>query len=261
MVLIVEDNADVRRYVRGFLQVYFSVEEAENGETGLEKAREMAIDLVISDIMMPVMDGVQLCRELKGDDRTNHIPVILLTARATSEGKLEGLDVGADDYVVKPFDARELVARVKNLIETRRKLWEKYHRQVTLGPTDISVTSADERFLKRLAEYIEQHVADAAYDTEALAHDMCMSRMQLNRKLHALTGKSTHEVVREFRLQRAAELLRVHAENIAGVSYDVGFNSPSSFARAFRERFGILPSEYAAMNEHHDANAGQHGNT
>jgi signal transduction histidine kinase/DNA-binding response OmpR family regulator/streptogramin lyase len=248
VVLIVEDNADVRKYVRGFLEKHFSVEEAENGKTGLEKAREMGIDLVVSDIMMPVMDGVQLCRELKGDDRTSHIPLILLTARATSEGKLEGLDVGADDYVVKPFDARELVARVKNLIETRRKLWEKYHQQVTLGPSNIQVASADERFLKRLAECIDQHVADVEYDTEALAHDMFMSRMQLNRKLHALTGKSTHEVVREFRLQRAAELLRNHAENIAGVAYDVGFSSLSHFASAFRERFGVVPSGYAANN-------------
>ena len=248
VVLVVEDNADVRTYLRGFLDKHFAVVEAENGKTALDKARAMAIDLVISDIMMPVMDGVQLCRELKGDDRTSHIPVVLLTARATSEGKLEGLDVGADDYVVKPFDARELVARVKNLIETRRKLWEKYHRQVTLGPANIPVASADERFLKRLAEYIAKHVADAGYDTEALAHDMCMSRMQLNRKLHALTGKSTHEVVREFRLQRAADLLRNRAENIAGVAYEVGFSSLSHFSSAFRERYGVVPSEYVATN-------------
>jgi len=255
VVLIVEDNADVRTYVRGFLEKQFTVEEAENGKAGLEKAREMGIDLVISDIMMPVMDGVQLCRELKGDDRTSHIPVVLLTARATPEGKLEGLDIGADDYVVKPFDARELMARVKNLIDTRRKLWEKYHRQVTLGPTDIPVASLDERFLKRLAEHIERHVADAAYDTEAVARDMCMSRMQLNRKLNTLTGKSTHEVVREFRLQRAAVLLRSHAGNISGVAYDVGFNSLSHFARAFRERFGVVPSEFVELHPPQDAHA------
>jgi signal transduction histidine kinase/DNA-binding response OmpR family regulator/streptogramin lyase len=255
VVLVVEDNADVRGYIRGFLQEHFRIEEAENGKAGLEKVREAAIDLVISDIMMPVMDGMQLCRELKGDDRTNHIPVILLTARATSEGKLEGLDVGADDYVVKPFDARELMARAKNLIDTRRKLWEKYHRQVTLGPSNIPVASADERFLKRLAEYIEQHVADAGYDTEALAHDMCMSRMQLNRKLHALTGKSTHEVVREFRLQRAAELLRNRAGSIAGIAYEVGFSSLSHFANAFHQRYGVVPSEYATNDPPQDSAA------
>jgi AraC-like DNA-binding protein len=169
------------------------------------------------------------------------------------------LDVGADDYVVKPFDARELVARAKNLIETRKKLWEKYHRQVTLGPANIPVASADERFLKRLAEYIAEHVADAGYDTEALAHDMCMSRMQLNRKLHALTGKSTHDVVREFRLQRAAELLRNHAGNIAGIAYEVGFSSLSHFSSAFREKYGVVPSEYVATPPPADPGANQRG--
>ena len=243
-VLIVEDNPDVRGYVRGFLEHHYNVEEAENGKAGLEKARTKAIDLVISDVMMPLMDGIRLCRELKADDRINHIPVILLTARATLEGKLEGLDIGADDYVVKPFDARELMARAKNLIATRRTLREKFHQQVTLGPSNVPVTSSDEKFLKRLAEQIERHIAETAYDTEALAHDMCMSRMQLNRKLHALTGQSTHHIVREFRLQRAAQLLRKGADNVAGVAYEVGFSSLSHFARAFHERFGVNPSEY-----------------
>jgi signal transduction histidine kinase/DNA-binding response OmpR family regulator/ligand-binding sensor domain-containing protein len=244
VVLIVEDNADVRAYVRGFLEREYNIEESENGRAGLEKARAIGVDLVISDVMMPVMDGVQLCKELKSDDRISHIPVILLTARATMEGKLEGLDIGADDYVVKPFDSRELMARVKNLIAVRKSLREKYLQQITLAPGNIPVVSADERFLKRLAECIEQHIADAAYDTEDLAHDMCMSRMQLNRKLHALTGQSTHGVVREFRLERAAQLLRKGADNISGVAYDVGFSSLSHFAQAFRERFGVVPSEY-----------------
>jgi signal transduction histidine kinase/DNA-binding response OmpR family regulator/ligand-binding sensor domain-containing protein len=247
-VLIVEDNGDLRMYVRSFLESVFNVEEAENGQVGLEKAREEGIDLVISDIMMPVMDGMQLCKELKADERTNHIPVILLTARASADGKVGGLEAGADDYIIKPFDARELTARAKNLVATRRKLWEKYHRQLTLGPANIPVASADERFLKRLAEYLEQHVADAEYDTETLAHDMCMSRMQLNRKLNALTGQSTHGVVREYRLQRAAELLRKRADSVSGIAFGVGFSSLSHFARAFRERFGVVPSEYGGAD-------------
>jgi DNA-binding response OmpR family regulator len=245
VVLIVEDNPDVRLYVRGFLEKQYVVMEAEHGQAGLTMTRESAIDLVISDIMMPVMDGVHLCKELKADERTNHIPVILLTARATSEAKIQGLDVGADDYVVKPFEPRELEARVKNLIENRRKLREKYHRQVTLGPENIPVTSADERFLKKFKECVEAHLTDAGYHTEALAHDMCMSRMQLNRKLHALTGQPTHHVVRELRLQRSAALLRGGVDNVAGVAFEVGFNNLSHFARAFRERFGVVPSEYA----------------
>ena len=133
VVLIVEDNADVRTYVRGFLEKDYNIEEAENGKVGMEKARATGVDLVISDIMMPVMDGIAFCRELKTDDRINHIPVILLTARATTEGKLEGLDIGADHYVVKPFDARELIARVKNLIATRRTLRENITGRLRSG--------------------------------------------------------------------------------------------------------------------------------
>ena len=244
VVLVVEDNADVRSYLRGLLQGLYRIEEAENGKAGLERASETEIDLVISDIMMPVMDGVQFCRKLKEDDLTNHIPVILLTARASEEIKLEGLDIGADDYIVKPFDPRELVARAKNLIELRRKLREKYQRHIVLGPANVQVASAVERFLEKLKQTIQEHIADADYDTEKFAHDMCMSRMQLNRKLRALTGHPTHELVREFRLQRAAELLRKNAGNVSEVAFEVGFNDLSHFARAFRERFGMLPSEY-----------------
>jgi signal transduction histidine kinase/DNA-binding response OmpR family regulator len=245
-LLFVEDNADVRTYIRGVLREEYNIIEAVSGNDALEKVRETEIDVVISDIMMPGMDGIELCRVLKKDDRTSHIPVVLLTARATGEGRLEGLESGADDYVTKPFDARELRSRVKNLLETRRKLRDRYGREVTLTPAQIQVTTAEEKFLKRFAENVEKHMADAGYDTETLAHDLCMSRMQLNRKLHALTGHSTHELVREFRLQRAADLLYQHADNVSGVAFEVGFNSLSHFARAFRERFGVLPSEYAA---------------
>ncbi len=244
VLLIVEDNPEVRAYLRGILKDGYRIVEAQNGREALEKARDAMVDLVISDIMMPVMDGVQLCRELKTDDRTSHIPVILLTARALEEDRLQGLGVGADDYIVKPFDARELIARATNLIDLRRKLREKYQRQVVLAPREIPVTSPDERFLKKLTQNIEAHLTDANYDTEKVAYDMCMSRMQLNRKLQALTGHSPHELVREFRLERAAELLRKHAGNVTEVAFEVGFNSLSHFARAFRERFGSAPSEY-----------------
>jgi signal transduction histidine kinase/DNA-binding response OmpR family regulator/streptogramin lyase len=248
-VLIVEDNVDVRAYIRGFLEGSYTIVEAQNGQEALEKARTTTVDLVISDIMMPVMDGIALCKTLKHDETTSHIPVILLTARATSEGKLEGLDIGADDYIIKPFDSRELTARAKNLILLRKSLRDKYRRQVVLGPSLMEVTTIDERFLQRLSATIEQHIADAAYNTETLAHDMCMSRMQLNRKIHALTGHSTHELVQEFRLERAAELLRKHADTVLGIAYDVGFNSVSHFSRAFRAKFGVSPSKYVAQNQ------------
>jgi DNA-binding response OmpR family regulator len=246
VVLIVDDNADVRRYVRGSLQECYRIEEAENGKTGLAKVHERAIDLVITDVMMPAMDGLQFCKELKNDERTSHIPVIMLTAKASEDSKLNGLHTGADDYIVKPFDSRELIVRTTNLIELRRKLRKKYQQQVVLGPAEIPVTSSDERFLRKLAQAIEGHIMDAEYHTERLAYDMCMSRMQLNRKLRALTGYSTHELVREFRLLRAAELLGKHAGNVSEVALDVGFSSLSHFIKAFRERFGVVPSDYKA---------------
>ncbi len=249
VVLIVEDNADVRTYTRGFLEGAYRIVEAQNGQEALQKARDTTIDLVISDIMMPVMDGIALCKALKNDDATSHIPVILLTARASSEGKLEGLDTGADDYITKPFDARELTARAKNLIELRKSLREKYGRRVILGSSRMEITTIEERFLQRLSENIGQHIADAGYDTDALAHDMCLSRMQLNRKIHALTGYSTHELVREYRLERAAELLRKHADTISGIAFEVGFNSPSHLSHAFHAKFGVTPSDYQAQHQ------------
>jgi signal transduction histidine kinase/DNA-binding response OmpR family regulator/ligand-binding sensor domain-containing protein len=248
VVLVVEDNADVRAYLRGFLGGTHKIIEARNGQEALKKAHDTTVDLVISDIMMPVMDGIALCKALKSDETTSHIPIILLTARASSEGKLEGLDTGADDYIIKPFDARELTARAKNLIGLRRSLREKYGRQVILGPSRTEVKTIDERFLQKLAGNLEQHIADADYDTATLAHDMCMSRMQLNRKIHALTGHSTHALVREYRLERAAELLRRHADVISGIAYDVGFKSLAHFSRAFRSKFGIAPSKYEAQH-------------
>ncbi len=253
VVLIVEDNADVREYIRGFLEGTYGIVDAQNGQEALKIARETTVDLVISDIMMPVMDGIALCKALKNDETTCHIPVILLTARASSEGKLEGLDTGADDYIIKPFDARELTARAKNLIELRRSLRETYRRQVTLGPSRMEVTTMDGRFLQELSENIGQHIADADYDTKTLAHDMCMSRMQLNRKIHALTGHPTHELVQEYRLERAAELLRKHTGTISDIAYDVGFNSLSHFSRAFHAKFGVAPSKYGVQHREQDS--------
>jgi transcriptional regulator GlxA family with amidase domain len=154
------------------------------------------------------------------------------------------LDIGADDYITKPFDVQEVVTRARNLIELRRNLRAKYARQVLLGPSKMEITTADDRFLKSLTENIERHISNPKYDTESVAHDMCMSRMQLNRKIHALTGFSTHGLLREFRLQRAGEMLKGQAGNVAEVAWAVGFNNLSHFARVFRERFGVTPSEY-----------------
>jgi len=244
IVLIVEDNRDMRSYMQDCLASDYRVIEAVDGEDGLHRAIDKIPDLIISDVMMPKMDGFELCGRLKSDERTSHIPIILLTARASAESKIKGLELGADDYLIKPFDRTELLVRAKNLTEQRRKLREKFSRDIFLHPSEIAVSSYDQRFLRRAMEIIEQHLSNPDFDITTLTREVGMSRMQLHRKLLALTNKSANNFIRSLRLKRAAELLRQHYGNVAQIAYEVGFNNPSYFAECFRKQFGKLPSEY-----------------
>ncbi|MFQ5651673.1 MAG: ATP-binding protein [bacterium] len=244
IVLVVEDSRDMRSYIREILDKEFGVLETENGTNGLKNALETIPDLVVSDVMMPGMDGFELCKKLKTDERTCHIPVILLTARASGESKISGLEIGADDYLTKPFDAHELEVRVKNLIEQRRKLRERFSREITLQPLDVAVTSMDARFLERAMAVIDEHIADPDFTPEQFARKVALSRMQLHRKLRALTNQTTGEFIRTMRLRRAAQLLRQKSGTVTEIAYEVGFNSLSHFARSFKALFGQLPSEY-----------------
>lgn len=245
LLLIVEDNPDMRNYMREVLQSDYNIREAHNGDGGLTMAIELIPDLVISDVMMPEMDGFSLCQRLKTDERTCHIPVILLTARVSQESKMEGLETGADDYLTKPFDAHELRVRVSNLIEQRRLLRERFSREIILQPRQIAVTSMDAQFLERAMNVIEEHFSDPDFTPEKFARQLTMSRMQLHRKLKALTNQTTGEFIRHMRLQRAAQLLTLHSGNVSEIAYAVGFNNLSYFAKCFRELFGRTPSEYA----------------
>ena len=240
IVLIVEDNADVRAYVRGYL-TDFQVLESPDGIKGLVAARETIPDLIISDVMMPGKDGYELCRELKTDERTSHIPVILLTAKATSEHKIEGLETGADDYLIKPFEPKELVTRVRNLIETRRRLRERF--SVPLKPGEIAVTSMDDAFLKKAIAIVSERMGDERFGVDELGIALNMSRSQLHRKLTALTNQSTGGFIRYMRLHRAMDLLKGSAGNVAEIAYSVGFSDPSHFSRRFHEQFGVAPSD------------------
>jgi DNA-binding response OmpR family regulator len=246
VILIVEDNPDMRAYLRDSLKDSYKILEAEDGEQGLKKGVKAMPDLIISDVMMPKMDGYELCRKLKSDERTSHIPVILLTARADAESKIEGLETGAEDYLAKPFDARELRVRVKNLIELRRKLWEKFRQGSTVEPREIALTSIDVQFLERAMAVIEAHLPEPDFETEVFGKEIGLSRGHLNRKLRGLTGQSTHYFIRTLRLKRAAQLLENHTGNVSEIAYQVGFNNLSHFARVFREMFDVSPSEYAA---------------
>ena len=248
VVLIVEDQNELRYYMRKHLKAY-EVLEASNGIEGLDTAIIEIPDLIISDVMMPKMDGMSLLQTLKTDERTSHIPVILLTAKADLPSKMEGLEIGADDYLTKPFDAEELLARCHNLIEQRKLLRERFSRTMVLKPQDISITSTDEVFLKKVMEVLETHMSNSQFSVETFQREMGMSRMQLHRKLKALTNHSTTEFVRVQRLKRASQLLTDSDATISDICYLVGFNSLSYFTKCFKEQYGVTPSDYALAHQ------------
>lgn len=243
MILVVEDNADVRAFIRDQLTDQFQILEAEHGKEGWSQAAAQIPDLVITDLMMPEMDGVELCRKLKTDERTSHIPVIMLTAKAEREDRLEGLQTGADDYLIKPFDAEELRVRINNLIEQRRRLRERFGREAVFKPKEAAVTPVDETFLRQVLETIEANMDEETFSVVELSQAVSMSRSQLHRKLKALTDKSPNQIIREMRLQRAKELLEKGAGNASEIAFMVGFNSLAYFSKCFKDQFGVSPSE------------------
>lgn len=249
ILLLVEDNVDVRRFIRQELEEEFQVLEASHGEEGLKMAKKHLPDLIITDLMMPVMDGFALTQQAKSDELTSHIPVILLTARAEVEDKITGLEIGADDYLTKPFHGQELRIRVHNLIEQRRKLRQKFSREVRVAPGDITVTSADEAFLKRAIALVESEIGNADFRAGDLQQAMNMSRSHFHRKIQSLTGQSPSGFIRTLRLKRAASLLGAEADNVAQIAYQTGFNNLSWFAKCFKEVYGVLPSEYGKGEE------------
>ena len=251
LLLIVEDNTDMRSYIKGYFEKEFRLLEAVNGLDGFEKSVENIPDLIISDVMMPVMDGNELCGKIKKDERTSHIPVILLTARASKESRMEGLETGADDFITKPFDGDELQVRVKNLIDQRMRLSAVLERKIQKSTSDSKpdfedsgITSMDEKFLQNVFIILEEHYADPQFNAIVFSKAVGLSRMQLHRKISALTRHSPGDFIRTYRLNVAAQLLRKKSGTVAEIAYDVGFNSPSYFAECFRKQFGQRPSEF-----------------
>jgi signal transduction histidine kinase/DNA-binding NarL/FixJ family response regulator/predicted DNA-binding transcriptional regulator AlpA len=244
IILVVEDSTDVRDYIRGSLEPDYTVVEARDGGEGIRKAREIIPDLVISDIMMPETDGYELCRVLKNDVITSHIPIILLTAKASEENIVEGLETGADDYITKPFSTRILCARVKNLIDLRRQLHRTMDREMTLQPVKISVSPIDKTFLKKLKEVIKENISDPDFNIEQLCKKMDMSQPTIYRKINALTGESPTDFIRSYRLKRGAELLKNNFGSVLEVAFEVGFSSAAYFTKCFKRKFHQLPSTY-----------------
>lgn len=244
MILIVEDNNDMRHFIKENIQTNYKVIEAIDGEDGLNKALENIPDLVISDVLMPKLNGYELCSKIKTEERTSHIPVILLTSKAETNSRLKGLETGADDYLTKPFNSAELLLRIKNLIDQRKKLREKFSKEITLEPKDITINSTDEKFLTRVLEIVEKNVSNENFSAEDFAENVGMSKTHLNRKLNALTETSANEFIRTYRLKKAARLLSGKSGNISEIAYEVGFSNPSYFAESFKKHFGYSPSEY-----------------
>lgn len=243
LVLVVEDNADVRAYIKSSLEPQFKVLEAVDGKQGIQRAKEIIPDIIISDVMMPGVDGFQLCREIKNDILTCHIPVILLTAKVSEDSILRGLETGADDYITKPFSTVLLEARVRNLVDLRRRLQLESKNRMAFQPWEIAVSPLDDEFYKKLQEVIENNIADPDFGVEALCRGLGMSQATLYRKLQAMTGKSPTLFLRTFRMKRAAQLLRIGTGSIAEIAGRVGFVDRSYFARCFKEQFQCLPSD------------------
>lgn len=246
VILIVEDDAETRRFIKDALQRKYRIFSAPNGAEGIRMATQLVPDLVISDVKMPEIGGIELCNRLKEDEKTSHIPVILLTAYTAREYKLEGLSRGADAYLLKPFSIDELEVQIVNLLQTRKKLKEKYCRQLLLEPARVEIEDMDEKFLQRVIAAIEQRISDRELNAESLSQEIGMSRMQLYRKLRGLTNLTVHEFIRTIRLKRAAQLLQGKRMTITEVAYEVGFNDLTYFARCFRKHFHKSPSEYVS---------------
>ncbi|MBT8184295.1 MAG: response regulator, partial [Eudoraea sp.] len=243
-VLIIEDNNDMRHFIKEQLESEYTITEASNGKEGLKMVNKTSPDLIVTDLMMPQMDGITLCKQLKTNLATSHIPVIMLTAKAGLENKLHGLETGADDYLTKPFNARELQIRVKNLIAQRQKLRELFSRNMSLDPSEITVTSLDQAFLKQVLELFEENYSDSQFGVPQMQKKLGMSKTALHTKIKALTNHPPGELLRNFRLKRSVQLLLQKGDNISQVAYDVGFNSLSYFTRCFKQYYKAAPSEY-----------------
>ena len=241
-VLIIDDNADIRSYVHGLLNAEYSVIEAANGSEGIRKAMKYVPDLIISDVMMPGMDGIECCRRLKSELQTCHIPVILLTACSLDEQRIQGYDGGADSYISKPFSSQLLLARIRNLIDSHQRLKQFFGDRQTLAKEDIC--DLDKDFVEKFKKIIEEKMSDSGLNVEDLGKNMGLSRVQLYRKIKSLTNYAPNELLRMARLKRAASLLASSELTVAEIAYEVGFTSPSYFTKCYKEQFGESPTEF-----------------
>jgi signal transduction histidine kinase/ligand-binding sensor domain-containing protein/AraC-like DNA-binding protein len=246
LLLIVEDNAELRNHLVSYFSETYKVLEAEDGRVALDLAIEISPDLIISDIRMPEMDGIELCKILKTNRNTSHIPIILLTAKATAGDRFEGVSMGADAYITKPFDIKLLQATAMNLITVRLNMKEKFTRSVVIEPSEIAITSIDEKFLQKAIAIVEKNIANPDYSVDTFSKDIGMSRSHLHRKFVGLTGHSPSGFIRTLRMKRASQLLTKGQLTVSEILFEVGIKSRSYFTKSFKEQFGMSPTEYVA---------------
>jgi DNA-binding response OmpR family regulator len=245
-VLIVDDNADIRTYLKSILQGKYSMLEAEDGQRGLELAREHVPDLIVSDVMMPVMNGLEFCQQVKKDGISSHIPVILLTARALEKHQIEGYESGADAYITKPFSPELLLARIDNLLQSRHQLkdlWSMKSATNATAPSETAPAPIEDAFISRFKSLVEKRLSDSKLSVEDLAGDMGLSRVQLYRKVKAMTGSTPIDLLRKARLAQAQRLLQESTLSVSEIAYQVGFASPSYFTKCYKDEFGTVPGE------------------
>ena len=243
-ILIIEDNADMRLFIRNEFEKNYRIIEAHDGIIGIKKAFEEIPDAIICDIMMPGKDGFEVCKILKDDAQTSHIPIVMLTAKSSEQHTIEGFESGADDYVAKPFSTAVLKARIKNLIDSRNLLRKKFISEPFASLSEISPSKTDEKLFQKAYSIVEKNLNNPDFDVNLFASEIGMSRTQLYRKIHAISGQPVKEFIRVIRLKKAAELLLTTDNNITEVAYTVGFNSLSYFTTSFTEYYGMNPTKY-----------------
>ncbi|GAA4230304.1 two-component regulator propeller domain-containing protein [Postechiella marina] len=248
-LLIVDDSADIRLIIRNGLEDLYDIYEAENGERGFELAKKILPNVILTDVLMPVMGGIEFCDKLKNAQETSHIPVVMLTAKISQEWEIEGLKTGADAYIRKPFNMEVLELKLNNIVKQRDKLRKRFNREITLQPKEITVTSVDETFLKKAIEIVEKHMMNTEFSVEFLVKEMNLSRSNLYLKLKELTGLTSGEFIRNIRLKRAVQLLKNSDLSVKEIMYMTGFNTASYFSKCFKKQFGVIPSKFIRNEE------------
>jgi YesN/AraC family two-component response regulator len=243
--MIVEDNPNIRKFIKDILSPRFEIMEATNGKEAYDMIQQRLPDLIISDVMMPEMDGITLTKKIKQNMATSHIPVILLTARTGTIFKKEGFETGADDYITKPFDSAILISRIDNILKSREILTNQIRNELATRPSDLNLTTPDERFLKELVQVIQSNLDNSELNAKLIASEMGMSHSVIYKKIKALTGYPLVEFIRDYRLQQAAEILDKYKFTVAEACYKVGFSDKKYFTQIFKKKFEKTPSEYA----------------